>query len=228
MDSWQNDQELFSLIRDELFTAVIGDVLDAAGYTTQFLPPQIKPLQDDMVIVGRALPVLEADCLGDTVGHLGSQQPFGLMLRALDDLKTDEVYICTGASPTYALWGELMSTRAMHLRAAGAVLDGYSRDTHGILRVKFPTFSWGKYAQDQRLRGRVIDFRCSIQFSNGVRVHPGDLIFGDIDGVLVVPHQYESEAVHAALEKVRGENKVRAAIEQGLSTTEAFEKYGIM
>lgn len=228
MISWQNDHDLFSLVKAELFTAVIGDVLDAAGYTNQFLPPQVRPLQDDMVIVGRALPVLEADCLGDTVAHLGSQQPFGLMFRALDDLKPGEVYICTGASPTYALWGELMSTRALHLQAAGAVLDGYSRDTRGILRLKFPTFSWGRYAQDQRLRGRVIDFRCSIQFANGVRVHPGDLIFGDIDGVLVVPHQYETEAIHAALEKVRGENKVRAAIEQGFSTTEAFAKYGIM
>jgi len=228
MSFWKDDHALFSLIKNELYTAVVGDVLDAAGYTVQFLPPQIKPLQDEMVIVGRAMPVLEADCLGDTVGHLDSKQPFGLMFRALDDLKPDEVYICTGASPSYALWGELMSTRAIHLQAAGAVLDGYSRDTRGILRLKFPTFSWGKFAQDQRVRGRVIDYRCPIRFANGARVDPGDLIFGDIDGVLVVPRQIESETINAALKKVRGENKVRAAIEQGLSTTEAFEKFGIM
>src|SRR5690349_2900756 len=163
MASWQSDHELFSLVKSELFTAVVGDVLDAAGYTNQFLPPQLRPLQDDMIVVGRAMPVLEADCLGDTVAHVGSKQPFGLMFRALDDLKPGEVYVCTGASPTYALWGELMSTRAIHLGAAGAVLDGYSRDTRGILRLKFPTFSWGSYAQDQRVRGRVIDFRCPIQ-----------------------------------------------------------------
>lgn len=228
MDSWQNDPELFALVKNELFTAVVGDVLDASGFTNQFLPPQIKPLRDDMVVIGRAMPVLEADCLGDTVSHTGNQQPFGLMFRALDDLKPGEVYICTGASPAYALWGELMSTRAIHLHAAGAVLNGYSRDTRGILRLGFPTFSWGKFAQDQRVRGRVIDFRCPLQFPNGVRVYPGDLIFGDLDGVLVIPQKCETEAIQAALEKVRGENKVRAAIEQGLSTTEAFERFGIM
>src|SRR6187455_3044822 len=76
-----------------------------------------------------------------------------LMLRALDELKANEVYICTGGSPRYALWGELMSTRAQTLGAAGAVVDGYHRDTRGIRRLGFPVFSYGSYAQDQRVRG---------------------------------------------------------------------------
>jgi regulator of RNase E activity RraA len=84
------------------------------------------------------------------------------MLEALDDLKPNEVYICTGGSPRYALWGELMSIRAMHCGAAGAVLDGYSRDTRGILKLGFPTFSHGSYAQDQNPRGKVVDYRVPI------------------------------------------------------------------
>ena len=87
------------------------------------------------------------------------KKSFGLMLEALDDLKRDEDYICSGASPTYALWGELMSTRATKLGATGAVVNGYSRDTRGILKMNFPSFSWGNYAQDQAPRGKVIDFR---------------------------------------------------------------------
>ena len=150
------------------------------------------------------------------------------MFEALDALQSNEVYICTGSSPTYALWGELMSTRALRLGAAGAVLDGYHRDTRGILRLAFPTFSFGSYAQDQRVRGRVIDYRCPIQFANGVVVQPGDIVFGDIDGVVILPRAQERAILEAALDKVRGENRVRTAIEAGISTVEAFRTFGIM
>ena len=185
----QDDAQLFQLMKAELFTAVVGDVLDAAGFTHQFLPPQIRALDSAMVVAGRAMPVLEADCYGEAITASGERKPFGLMFEALDSLQTNEVYICSGSSPTYALWGELMSTRALKCGAAGAVLDGYHRDTHGILRLGFPTFSYGSYAQDQRLRGRVIDYRCPIQFANGVVVSPGDIVFGDVDGVVIIPQR---------------------------------------
>jgi regulator of RNase E activity RraA len=223
-----DDQRMFQLIRTELFTAVVGDVLDAAVYTRQFLPPQIRALDPTMVVVGRAMPVLEADCHGETIAATGERRAFGLMFEALDALQANEAYICTGSSPTYALWGELMSTRALRLGAAGAVVDGYSRDTRGILRLGFPTFSHGTYAQDQRVRGRVIDFRCPIQFANGVLVNPGDIVFGDVDGVVIIPREQEDAIVQSALDKVRGENRVRSAIEAGMSTVEAFRTFGIM
>lgn len=140
------ERELFSMMKRELFTAVVGDTLDAMGLRHQFLPPEIKPLREDMLIAGRAMTVLEADCATTEYIYDEKDQPFGIMFEALDDLQPDEVYLCTGASPRYALWGELMSTRAMKLRAAGAVVDGYSRDTRGILRLHFPTFSRGTYA----------------------------------------------------------------------------------
>jgi regulator of RNase E activity RraA len=228
MPDWEDDQELFRVVREELFTAVVGDVMDASGLIHQFLPPEIRPLRDDMVLVGRAMPVLEADCADHSNADQEMGAPFGLMLDALDDLKQGEVYICAGSSPRYALWGELMSTRAMKLGASGAVLDGYSRDTSGILRLNFPTFSYGPYAQDQALRGRVVDFRCPISFGNGVQVKPGDLVCADLDGVVVVPAEDEREVIYEALERVRGENAVRRAIEEGMSAREAFERYGIM
>lgn len=230
MTHWSDDSELFALTRSELFTAVVGDVLDKLGLRRQFLPPTIRALHPDMVLVGRAMPVLEADVF-DEAGSGGNNQvmarPFGLMLQALDDLKPGEVYICTGASPSYALWGELMSTRAIKLGAAGAVLDGYARDTRGILQLGFPTFCYGSYAQDQGPRGKVIDYRCAIEIG-GVRIEPGDLIFGDLDGVLVVPRAAEREALARAVEKVRGEHKVRQAIENGMSASEGFSTFGIM
>ena len=229
---WTADEDLFQLAKRELFTAVVGDVMDKLGLRRQFLSPQIQPLRDDMIVIGRAMPVLEADVFGENIeGSANPQlmkQSFGLMLRALDDLKPREVYICTGSSPTYALWGELMSTRAMKLGAAGAVVDGYSRDTRGILALDFPTFSYGRYAQDQGPRGKVIDFRVPIEMTGGVRIEPGDILFGDLDGVCVVPRAAETDVFHAALEKARGEKLVAKAIREGMSAVDAFAKFGIM
>lgn len=225
---WQTDAELFALARRELFTALVGDAMDQLGLLRQFLPPQLRPLRDSMVVIGRALPVVEADI--DPAAPPADPRlarPFGLMFEALDDLKPGEVYVCSGASPQYALWGELMSTRARTLGAAGAVLDGYSRDTPGILRLDFPTFSRGRYAQDQGPRGRVVDFRVPITIGQAV-INPGDILFGDLDGVCVIPREAETEVFMRALEKARGENLVRKAIEGGMSAREAFDRFGIM
>ena len=226
---WRNDDELFQLARRELFTAVVGDIMDKLGYLRQFLPPEIRPLRDDMVVIGRSMTVLEADLLlnKEKGRKPASKKPFGLMLQALDDLKRNEIYVCSGASPKYALWGELMSTRAIKLRAAGAVVNGYSRDTRGILALNFPTFSWGGYAQDQAPRGEVVDFRVPLKIGQA-QVSSGDILFGDQDGVCAIPQCIEEEVFRLALEKARGEKRVRKALEQGMTALAAFDQYGIL
>jgi len=227
---YANDTELFALMKRELFTAVVGDVMDKMGLLRQFLPPAIEPLRDDMVLTGRAMTVLEADVFCEnmegTAGPL-SAKPFGLMLEALDDLQPGEVYVATGASPRYALWGELMSTRARHLGASGALVDGFARDIPGILALDFPTFCTGRYAQDQGPRGKVIDFRVPVEIG-GIRIEPGTLLFGDLEGVLVIPREAEEEAIAKSLEKARGEKLVGEAIRNGMSAVEAFRSFGIM
>src|SRR5690349_17175992 len=98
---WKADEELFDVARRELFTAVVGDVMDKLGLRRQFLPPQIQPLRPDMIVIGRAMPVLEADVFEEQVEGSANPlmlKPFGLMLEALDALKPGEVYICTGSS----------------------------------------------------------------------------------------------------------------------------------
>jgi regulator of RNase E activity RraA len=230
-----SDSEIFATARRELFSAVIGDVMDTIGLQQQFLPPAIVPLDRSMVVCGRAMTVVEADIVvSDTsdkaiaaAGDSNLARPFGLMMEALDDLKQDEVYICAGASPAYALWGELMTVRAIKCGAAGAVVDGYSRDTRGVLALGFPLFSRGSYAQDQGPRGKVIDFRVPIQVGQA-RVAPGDVIFGDLDGVCVVPKAAEHEVLTLALEKARKEKTVRKALEEGMPSKAAFDKFGIL
>jgi regulator of RNase E activity RraA len=218
---WTNDAELFRLMRERLFTAIIGDVLDLRGYRDQFLSPECRPLRPNMVVCGRAMTVHEVD-----VDQL-ADPPFGLMLKALDSLQQDEVYVAAGGSPRYALWGELMTTAARVRGAAGAVLAGYTRDTNGILAMDFPVFCYGCYAQDQRGRGRVVDFRSTLHVGN-VTIRPGDIVFGDIDGVVVLPREVEDEVVSQALEQVRKEGVARRLLHDGASAESVFTETGVL
>lgn len=230
MKEWKDDKSLFALIREELYTAVVGDIMDKMGYTHQFLSPRIRPLREDMFVVGRAMTVLEADVQENHTASGANpilKRSFGLMLEALDDLREDEIYICSGSSPAYALWGELMSARAIQCKAAGAVVNGYSRDTKGILALDFPCFSYGPYAQDQAPRGKVIDFRVPLEM-DGVQVNDGDMLIGDIDGVCVVPRAIEGEVFTRSLEKARGERIVLKKIQEGMRARDAFDQFGIM
>ncbi len=186
--TWQDDGELFETVRRELFTSVVGDVMDKLGLQHQFLPPAIQPLRRDMILIGRAAPVLSVEVFEEKVSGAKNklmERPFGLMLEALDDLQANEIYVCGGASPRNALWGELMSIRARQVGASGAVLNGYSRDTRAILNLGFPTFSWGSYGQDSAPRYKVVDYRVAVEIG-GVRIRPGDTVFGDLDGVCVI------------------------------------------
>ena len=227
---WKDDDELFALARRELFSAVLGDIMDTMRLLHQFLPPNIQPIERGMTVVGRAMTALEVDLdeTGAPPSHTPAlQRPFGPMLEALDSLQPHEVYVCAGASPRYALWGELMTTRALKCGATGAVLDGYSRDTRAVLALNFPVFALGSYAQDQAPRGKVADFRIPVQIGD-TRIAPGDIVFGDTDGVCIVPRAAEEEVLSRALEKARKEKKAKTEIARGITAKEAFEKFGVL
>jgi regulator of RNase E activity RraA len=96
-----------------------------------------------------------------------------------------------------------------------------------VLEQDWPVFSRGRYAADSGVRTKVIDYRCPIEVGQAT-IQPGDLVFGDLDGVLVIPRAVEAEVVERALEKARGEKLVRRAIDGGMSSTQAFAQYGIL
>lgn len=226
MLTWKNDDELFALMIKDLYSAVIGDILDQMGHYHQFLPMAVQPIREDMVVCGRAMTVKEEDL--PVIGEpIPTEPTFGHMLDALDDLKKNEVYLCSGSSPDYAVVGELMCTRMQVLGAAGTVMNGPHRDTKGILALDFPCFSRGRYSQDQAPRGRVTAWRVPIEIE-GTHVDSGDIVFGDMDGVVIIPQSIEKEVIERAWEKATGEKTVGKAIQAGMSATEAFRKYGIL
>lgn len=221
MATWSNELELRNLIEGELYTAVVGDILDGMGYYHQFLPQAIRPMRETMRVVGRAMPVLMMDVFGK------QEEPFGLMTQALDQLESGEVYVAAGAYHRSANWGEIMTAIAKQRGATGAVLNGFHRDTGKVLGQGFSVFSRGAFAQDSGPRMKVAAYRVTIEIE-GVLVRPGDLIFGDIDGVVVVPKEMVDDVMPLALEKARSENVVRGEIENGMPSTDAFRKYGVL
>ena len=232
---WNTDEEMFALMKEKLYTPVVGDILDQMGYSHQFLPAEIRPLEsmipadayidrnepdNRLKLAGYACTVLENDVFE------APKKPFGLLTEALDQLQPNEIYVATGAHNS-ALWGELLTATAKTRGAVGAVLDGYSRDTPQVLSQNFPVFCRATWAQDSSIRTYVFEYRCPIEIGQ-VTIHDGDLVFGDIDGVLIIPKEVKDEVIEKALEKAAGEKLVRKAIEGGMTATAAFEKFGIL
>lgn len=215
------DAERFELVSESLYTPVIGDILDSLGCVHQFLPQPVQPLVATMTVVGRAMPVLIADVFG------AQAKAFGRLTEALDALQPGDVYLARRSRLECAAWGEIMTAAARARGAAGAVIDGYHRDSNAVIGQNFPVFSRGGYGQDAGVRASVLDFGVSVEI-NRVRVNPGDLIVGDRDGVVVVPAAMEDEVLELALAKASTENVVRQAIELGMSTTEALATYKVL
>jgi regulator of RNase E activity RraA len=208
------------VLKEKLYTAVIGDILDELGYVKQFLPADVQPMAAAMTVVGRAMPVQ----LAASTKVRG--QGFANLVAALDALRPGEVYVASGGDIECAAWGELMTAAARSRGASGAVVNGYHRDTNRVLDQAWPVFSRGAYAQDAAVRSVVVDFRVRLDIE-GVDVAPGDLVVGDRDGVLVLPQLVESEVLARAVNKVRAESRVRAAIDGGASATDAFREFGV-
>jgi 4-hydroxy-4-methyl-2-oxoglutarate aldolase len=218
---WKSDAGLFALCARELYTPVVGDILDDLGFTRQFLPQPVQPLREEMKLAGRAMPVVMIDVFGK------QKKPFGLLTEALDQLQPGEIYLASGGEMRCAYWGEILTATAKQRGAAGAVINGFHRDTPKVLEQNWPVFSRGRFAQDSGVRTQVADYRCPIEIGQ-VSVQPDDLVFGDLDGVVIVPKKVEAEVIERALAKARGEKLVRKEIENGLSSTAAFKKYGIL
>ena len=219
---WENDTELFNMMEEQLYAAVISDALDAAGFREQAMKHTIRPLLPETVVVGRAMPVL---CL--EVYEI-PDEPYQQEIAAVDNLKQDDVLICsTNESTRICFWGELLSTAARARGVRGAVIEGFIRDVRKIMGMRFPIFTTGISPVDSNGRGEVVAYNVPIE-CGGVTVNPGDIVFGDADGVVVIPQNVEKAVVEAALEKVRGENRTRNALREGATLREVFDKYGIL
>ena len=217
-----NDTELFDMMEKQLYAAVISDALDAAGYREQTLQHTIRPLYPEAIVVGRAMPVLCVDV------YEIPDKPYQQEIAAVDSLKKDDVLVCsTNQSIRNCIWGELLSTAARARGARGAIIEGFIRDARQIIAMQFPVFMTGLSPVDSSGRGDVVAYNVPIE-CGGVTVNPGDIVFGDIDGIVVIPQRVEVEVIEAALAKVSGENRTRDELRAGATLREVYDKYGIL
>jgi regulator of RNase E activity RraA len=220
------EEELADLseIREKLFCALLSDVLDALGCMDQAMPARIRPLDDASVMVGRARTAIFADIYEVTP----NVNPYELEIALIDSLNPDEipVFAC-GATGRIAPWGELLSTASKARGAAGALMDGMVRDIKAIRAMSFPVFHGGIGPLDSKGRGKIIALDVPIACA-GVKVAPGDLIFGDADGVVVVPRGLEAQALAAAFEKLKGERNTLAELRAGAKLGDVYAKYGVL
>ena len=210
--------------RGELYTAVIADTLDSLGYHKQVLTPGIFPLDPLIKLCGLArvglyMPIYHDDENINVYEH---------EIVLVDSLKENEVAVlCCHGNQKIAPWGELLSTRSSYLKAAGCLTDGCVRDTDMIRKMKFPVFSKGANPVDTKFRGKMMMADVPGEIGD-VRVNSGDLVFGDNDGVVIVPSKIITEVGEKSLDKVHSENTVRDEIKEGNKLTDIFEKHGIL
>jgi regulator of RNase E activity RraA len=214
---------LLAKARKHLFVAVVSDTLDNMGLVGQALAPAIRPLDEALTFLGRARTGMYREMF-----HVQPGNPYELEIKLIDDLRKDEVAVlaCSG-NPSIAPWGELLSTASKARGAAACVTDGLVRDVKAIRRMKFPVFAGGIGPLDSKGRGIVAEIDVPVELG-GVRVTPGDLVFGDADGVVVIPKAIEAEVLSAALEKVLGEHKTLAALKKGEKLATVFARYGVL
>jgi len=207
-----------------LYSAVLSDALDAAGHFNQVMSPNIRPLDDGLVLCGRARTgqYAEVDRLEPGVN------PYELEIAIVDDLRPGDiaVFSCAG-SRRIAPWGSLLSTATRARGALGCVTDGFVRDTREIRAMRMPVYHGGIAPLDSKGRGHVVAIDVPI-VCGGVKVTPGDLIFGDADGLVVVPRAIEADVLEIVFDKINGEHHTQRELSEGAYLRDVYAKYGVL
>lgn len=208
-----------------LSAAVLSDVMDSLGLGRRAMKPFVRPLDDGQVLVGRARTGLYMPAYAMRDG----ENPYEVEIALVDDLKPQDVVVlaCNGPTDRIAPWGELLSTASVARGAAGCVTDGLVRDVKQIRQMQFPVFHGGIGPLDTKGRARMVERDTRVE-CGGVSIEPGDIVFGDVDGVVVIPRAHEHDVVLKAIEKVTGENHTRDALRQGEPLAVVFKRFGIL
>lgn len=218
------DASLIAEVRTRLYSGVISDVLDGLGNMHHALAPKIRPLDDSLVLFGRVrtalyMPVYHVEPGGN---------PYELEIQLIDDLRPDDVAVMAcPREERIGPWGELLTTAAQARQAAGCVTDGLVRDVRLIREMRFPVFSGGIGPLDSKGRGIVMAIDVPVE-CGGMPMQPGDWMFGDVDGVLVIPAELCERTIELALEKVLHENEVRQELAAGEKLATVFARHGIL
>jgi 4-hydroxy-4-methyl-2-oxoglutarate aldolase len=218
-----SENEMFGYIEKHCYAGAFSDILDEMGFRFQVISPtnNIRPLKDDFVIIGRACTLLNAP-------DENVEEPYDLVIKCFEELKPDSVLVTTGSRHLeVGIMGELSATALRAKGCRGAIVNGYSRDLRKLKAMNFPTFTWGPSPIDTTGRVRVVSYDIPISIG-GVHINPDDLVYSDMDGIVVIPKVVEQEVIAKVLERVEAENLVRQELKDGFKLSDVWNKYHIL
>lgn len=213
------------VIVSQLHAAILSDVMDDLGLANRAMRPFVRPLATGGVMFGRARTGIYAP----VYARRPDTNPYELEIKLVDDLKPGDVAVLSCAGPTerIAPWGELLSTASRYRGAAGCVTDGLIRDVKHIRKLGFQVYHGGIAPLNSAGRGEIVSIDEPTECA-GVLVHSGDYVFGDDDGVVVIPQDRAAEVFTVALRQVQSESKTREELERGLTLRQVYDKYGVL
>jgi regulator of RNase E activity RraA len=220
---FSTEEELLQYLEQHAYAAVFSDILDEIGYRSQVVSPDtpIRPLCETFVAAGRAITLLNAP---DT----NEEEPYDLVIKCIDSLSPGSILVTTGkAHLTTGIMGELTATALRVKKCRGAIVNGYTRDSRKLIQMAYPTFAWGSSPIDTTGRVRVVEYNSPITIG-GVNISPGDLVFADLDGIIVIPRAAEKEVIDRVLDRVSTENAVRRELLEGKSMSDVWSRYRVL
>jgi len=219
----KDETSFLNQVKQQLYVAAVCDILDELGYRNQAMHQRLRPLLPDIKSCGfigraRTLEWIETN-------EIVADDPYGMEIEAIDSLKEGDVVIhSTDYNGTNAPWGELMSTIAKQKGVAGCVCDSQVRDCIKIIEMNFPVYYTGIRPLDSKGRGLVVRYDVPVKCGD-VLVNPGDLVYADFDGIIVIPQSIEKKVFEMAMVKVTSENHSRRELLEGRSLREVYDKY---
>lgn len=207
-------------LRKTLYTGLICDVLDQLGRHNQALGGGFRTLDEDGALFGRAF-----TSIGTQVYEM-PPNPLAAQCRVIDRIREGEVYVlATRGERNCAIFGELLATAIQAKKGVGALIDGNARDLRQLKEIGFPLFYRGPLPTTSKGRCEVTECQIPI-YIDGVRINPGDYIFGDIDGVAIIPAELADVVFDEALVILGKENNVRQELLNGASLEDTYAKIG--
>ena len=221
--NFDNESDLFDYLEKHSYAAVYSDIMDEMGFRTQVVSPnaRIKPIKDNYVAMGRAVTLLNSP-------DGNENNPYDLVIKCIDSMSSETILVTTGTEPLETgIMGELTATALRVNGCRGAVVNGYTRDARKIMEMNFPTFAWGTSPIDTTGRVRVIETNIPITIG-GVSIHPGNMVFADLDGIIVIPKEIESEVIKKVIERIGTENTVRNELADGKKMADVWKRHGVL
>ncbi|MBK1690094.1 RraA family protein [Rubrivivax gelatinosus] len=215
----EQDRRLLANLRSLMNSSLLSDILDDLGLRHQVVKG-LRPNMPHSRVVGRAKTL--------RLRALRPGEDFRGIYKALDSYRTivpGDIIVVENEVPQHAYFGELNANLAVRAGAVAAIVGGQTRDSADVVNVGLPVFATGYTCQDVRKRATLDSINRPISMQ-GITVHPGDLVFADSEGVVVIPRQVEKQVVATALSNASNEKRLLIDIAQGIEVDALTEKYG--